>query len=687
MIRSIALTVGWGGDRATRLRSVVLAVATAVVTGVALIAVSAGLLTERVNERAAARTFQPVSEGQPADLSSDAQYDSVNGEAIFVYFWRIETPGVTIPGLPADAETGEWFVSPELHRRIQTEPVLDGRFGDTPEIIGDDGVGAADELVAHRLVGPDVELRFHHSSEPGNEWIGLNAGIDGPTIILGAVGLVLVIGTGFLRAALGPVSVGLEKRLQTLHILGAPRATLARISFMTTAVVALPGAALAGIGWYLIAPTLTQVPLVNEPTLQGDLAIPIWLALGLVVAVTTLTGALGLGHLGHRVGSRPTSRIPDRAPLWRAIPLAGAIGLISYATALSGTAAVRLLLIGLLTAALSVTFALPVILDRLGSVIAQGGSALTTLVGRRLAWNAATSARPLIALAALAVLVPVAASYIAVSGAGDPPPPHSTVSAFHLGGAWDTPTLENLERDANGVIVDVYSNSPAGNEAPTSTWVADCDKLSGQVTLQRCDQDAIIVAPDAAPAFAGLTASSTTPPPGDELQFRLFVTGDQQNAERVIRAFVVNSERTDISVTTVADHAPKEPKAVAWIMASIKIAATGAFLALLLSVSTSASQSAKTRLRLIALGARLDTIRRLAATESFVVVAVVGLGGTAVGTIGAVAYALVDGSVDPNYAPSSVIAAATIAAAGLAGLTSATQINPTNAHQALNNPD
>ncbi|MCP3976387.1 MAG: hypothetical protein GY720_18025 [bacterium] len=122
-------------------------------------------------------------------------------------------------------------------------------------------------------------------------------------------------------------------------------------------------------------------------------------------------------------------------------------------------------------------------------------------------------------------------------------------------------------------------------------------------------------------------------------------------------------------------------------MASIKIAATGAFLALLLSVSTSASQSAKTRLRLIALGARLDTIRRLAATESFVVVAVVGLGGTAVGTIGAVAYALVDGSVDPNYAPSTVIAAATIAAACLAGLTSATQINPTNAHQALNNPD
>ncbi|MCP3912018.1 MAG: hypothetical protein GY713_13795 [Actinomycetia bacterium] len=157
------------------------------------------------------------------------------------------------------------------------------------------------------------------------------------------------------------------------------------------------------------------------------------------------------------------------------------------------------------------------------------------------------------------------------------------MSAFHLQGAWDTPTLEHLERDANGVMVDVYSNSPAG----------------------------------------------------DELQSRLFVTGDKQNAERVIRAFVVNSERTDISVTTLADHAPKEPRAVAWIMASIKIAATGAFLALLLSVSTSASQSAKTRLRLIALGARL-------------------------GTIGA---------------------------AGLAGLTSATQINPANAHQALNNPD
>lgn len=687
MIRSIALAVTWSGDRSARLRSVILAAATMVVTGIALVAISAGLLAERVNDRAIARAFQPAADDQPADLSRGAQFDSLNGEPLFVYYWRIETPGVTIPGLPENPELGQWFLSPELHRRSQSEPVLTGRFGDNPAVIADDGVGAADELIAYRLVGPEVELSERLTSEPGFDWIGLDAGISGTNVLLGAFGLVLIVGIGFLRAALGPVTVGLERRLQTLHILGASRATLARLSFASAAVVALPAAVVAAVAWYLIAPNLRQVPLVDEPALAGDLAVPLWLALATGAAATLLAGALSLRHLSRRVGSRPTSRIPSPPTLWRAVPLAGSLALILFATVLSGSGAVRLLLTGLLAAALGVTFALPVVVDRLGAAIAGGNSPLALLVGRRLSWNAATAARPLLALAGLAVLVPVAASYIAVAREGDPPPPPSTVTALRLQGPVDAPTLAQLEREADGAFVDVYVGPLTPQAPPTFTWVGNCDKLSNLLVVEQCGPDAIVVSRDAAAAFIGLDASSTTPPPGHDFAFRLLVTTDQTNAERVLRAFVVNSERIDLAVTTQADQEPKEARVVAWIIAGIQIAAVGAFSALLLSVSTSASQSARTRLRLIAFGARLNTIRRLAAAESFIIVAAVGLGGTAVGTVGAVAYALVDGTVDPNYTPSAIVATASVAAAALAALTSASHITPMSAQSALNNAD
>ncbi|WP_419919522.1 hypothetical protein [Candidatus Poriferisocius sp.] len=472
-----------------------------------------------------------------------------------------------------------------------------------------------------------------------------------------------------------------------LHILGAPRLTLARLSVLSTVVVALPAAAIAAAVWYWVAPKLTTVPLVGERVFAGDLAVPLWVVALTAVVVTALAGLLGLRHLASRVGSRPTSRIPHSPALWRALPLVGSIGLIGYSITESGEAAIRLLLTGLLAASLSVTFALPVIINHLGAAIANGASPLATLVGRRLSWNSANSARSLMALAGVAVLIPVAASYIAVARQGDDEPPEATVAAIRVNGYLDESELQQLETEAGGDFVDLYVTPPIGNAVPTQTWVGDCTSLGRYVKLERCGPDGITVAPEAAGAFARHGSGDTTPPPAARPEARLFITPNELEAERIIRKFVVNSARPGLSVRSLADDVQKEDRAVPWIIAGFQIAGVGAFVALLLSVATNASQSARTRLRLIALGARLATIRRLAAAESFAVVSIVGLGGTAVGTIGAVAYALVDGSVSPNYAPSIVIATATIAAAALAALAAATHITASSARRALNNPD
>ena len=686
MIRLIALAVTWRGDRSAQLRSVVLALSVAAVTVLACAVVSAALMAARVNERSELRTFQPAAPDQRADIMQDAKYDSVNGEQIFVYLWRIETEGVVIPGVAPDAETGDWFVSPELARRIEHEPLLEDRFPNA-RTIGNDGVGSADELVAYRFVGPEVELRGRLVDVPGTDWIGWNAGIDGSIVAFAGAGLVVVLGIGFLRAALGPISVGLARRLSLLAALGATRPSLWMLSTASSAIVSAPAAAVSAVAWYLIAPGLESVPLVGQKVLKGDLQIPLLLAIVVAFGVVALTAAVALTRPYQHIGSRPASRVPSPPALWRVIPLLASLAIIVYSTAQSGSGAVRSLLAGLIAACLSVTFALPVLIHLLGNALARRKSTLSLLVGRTLSSNAVSSSRPLLALAAVAVLVPSGASFIATARAGDPSPPPSSVQTITVNGRLDYATLSQLEQDAGGVFVDVYATEPQDRRIPaTFTWVADCESLAPYMVLDRCGPNGIVVEAAAAPAFAWLGASSTRAPSNATLDRRLFVTLDGDRAEAVLRSYAVNNYLNRIIVAT-RNEQRHESRVVPWLISGMQIAAAGAFAALLLSVITHASQSAATRLRLVGIGAELPMIRQLAATESFTTVAVVGLFGTAAGTVGAVAYALVNGSVSPNYWPSLTIAAATLTAAALSGSASAIYVSRVSAQSVLNTPD
>jgi len=686
MLRRLALAASWRGDDAARVRSIVLAIAAAVVTLVASVAVSAVLMANRVNDRAAVRALRPALETETADLTRDAIFDSIRGEPVLIYLWRIETDGVVIPGLPADASTGTWFVSPELKRRISSEPELAQRFPAAVEITPD-GVGAADELVAYRLVGDGVELRERLVNQPGDEWIGLDAGIGGGTVGLGAAGLILVIGIGFLGAALGPLGVGLDRRLSLLHALGASRSALRSLTALTTAVAVVPGVGLAAAGWYVLAPRLDQVPLVGAAVLPGDLSLPAWLSIVTASAVAVLSMMLSVRLPRHQLGARPTSGIPRSPDRWRLLPLLGSTLLILFSVLASGESAVRFLLTGLLAAALSITFAMPVLIDALGRRIAGDTSVLMLLVGRRLSWNAMTSARPLMALAATAVLVPVGASYIAVARHGDSDPPASSVETLQLGGQLDAETSRTLEVNTGGVFVDVFIEEMGGDQPRRLTWVADCAKLGQIVQLIECGPERIVVEPAAAAAFAGLSGGTSRRPEGGTPAFRLLVARPGGHAENILRAFVDNSDQMGLSVTTLSDREPKESRLVPWIVAGLQLAAAGAFLALLMSVVTNASSAAGTRLRLVGVGAAPSVLRRLAAAESMILVAVVGLGGTVIGTAGAVAYAFVDGTVSPNYGPSLVLAGATVAAALAAGMAGASQVSTSAAETALRADD
>lgn len=682
MISRAMLKVIWRSGYGV-FRMLVLSAAAIVVTLICCSIVSAALMIDRVDERAASRVFIPAPPDVPADFSRGTIFDSVDGDQAFVYYWRIENPDASIPGIPPSAEDGQWFVSPELARRMALDPQLQSRFPDA-QTIGDDGIGAADELVAYRLVGPNVELRQRLLAGRGSQWLGLNAGVDNIEVLLGGAGILLTVGVGFLAAALGPATVGLERRLSLLAAVGATRLVLWTVAAAATAIVVLPASAVAAVLWYFIAPTLQSVPLVGQQVLSGDLKIPMWLCAIIVVAVTAIASVLGSRRVPRQNSSRPAVRVPKSPALWRTIPLIGSVALIVYATTRSGTEAVSGLLTGLLAASLCVVFALPVLIHWAGNAISARRSTLRLLLGRRLSWSAATSARPLMILAALAVIGPVAVSYIAVSRADDPVPASGPASTIYVYGDIDPATLDRLETEAGGVFADVYATMPSSNKAPVYTWVATCQSLSGLLPLAGCGPQAIQVHPSAANAFVGIDAGATTQPDNTTLASRLFITNDSKKAEAVLRSYVVNSERTDLSINTRGDRGFKEPRTVAWIITGLQLSAAGAFAALLLWVATTASTTAGTRIRLASLGAQPPIIRRLAAAESALTIAIIGLASTAIGTIGAVAYALIDGTVSPNYWPSLALTAAILVAAATAGLASAFEVTAEAARSARN---
>ena len=675
MLRKLALAVSWRGGDAARVRSVVLLLAAALVTVVAGVATSAALMSSRVNERAAARVFQPASETETVDLSRATLYDSFRGEQLFIYFWRIETDGVVIPGLPADPPIGTWFVSPELNRRIDSAPELETRFPDAVEI-APAGIGAGDELLAYRIVGEEMELNERLVNRPGSDWIGLNAPVSGLIVGLAGAGLILVLGVGFLRAALGPIGVGLERRLALLEAMGATRSSLRKLTALTTAFAVIPGVGLGALFWYLLAPKLESVPIVGEVTLRGDLSLPSWLMVGIAASVVGLSLVLSVRVSRAHTGSRPTSRIPRSTRWWRLLPLLASTSLIFYAKSATGDTAGLRLVSGLLAAALTITFALPVLINLLGRIIASGSSMNRLLIGRRLSWNATTSSLALMALASMAVLVPTAGSHVAAGSEEESPsPPPAAVETTTIWGPFDTETIAALEAQSGGVFVEIYSEEVAPNLAPLQTWVGDCEKLRKVVELSQCGSEGIVVGSAAEPDFAHLDAGALSPPEGSTFDSYFLVAPIGSSAENVVRDYVANADQAGFAVASPADRVVKNSRNTRWIIGGIKLAVTGAFVALLMSVITNASQAAGTRVRLVGIGAGHSLLRRLAGVESMILVAVAGLTGTAIGTIGAILYAAIEGTVSTNYVPSLAVAGATLVAAGVAGMAGAVQVS------------
>ncbi len=219
-VRQLSLATSWRGSAADLGRTILTCFAAAFVTFITCGAVSASLMADRVNDRAVRRSFEVAAPGEAPALLQDFRYDGVDGDQVFIFRVRFLQSDVRIEGVPGQPETGSWFVSPRLAAAIELSDAVAERYPNA-QTIAPEGVGAADELFAYQFVASDTPLRQRLANRSGNEYIGLNSELSGSSVLLIGLALVLVISLTLLRAAIGPVGAGLNRRLELIEALGA----------------------------------------------------------------------------------------------------------------------------------------------------------------------------------------------------------------------------------------------------------------------------------------------------------------------------------------------------------------------------------------------------------------------------------------------------------------------------------
>ncbi len=675
----LALAASWSGRGVDRRRAAMVAVAAAVVTIVASGCVSAWLLSTRINDRAAARTFAPpTGRTPPAFENSEVSDETADGTRFRVVWWRVLDPTARIPGVEANPPIGTWLVSPALAERMADEPALARRYPNARRI-GVEGVAQRGELLAYRFVGPDVTLDERYSKHPTGSG-GDQQALQLFPIAVVALGLVGIPGIGLLLAAMGPFAVQLERRLSLLGALGASPSTLRNLVVVHTGLCAAPGALMGAAVWFVVAPRLGRVPLVGRGVFVSDLGVPLVTAAAVAVFVTVLTLIVAAVRPRLVATNRPVGGPPRPPTGARLLPLLTGVVVMLTGTILNDVGGAKIFLTGVIAATVGTVIGLPVLVNRAGTRLARLPETIWLLVGRRLGWNAVASSRSLLGVGALATLLPLAAAWFSTA---DPPsrfdPSRYAIEVNGMSG----PERRLLTERTGAMVIDVVSTTVSitgagtggqvlGTPAPTTQLVGNCGALAAYLRFARCGPDGFELAADPGMdlgRYATAPGAASFPPgsgAGSSSISALFVSGDSAATEEILRSFVVDTGGIGVSVPA-RDRFLTSPL-YGWILGAAGIAAIIGALALVLNLVGQAARLALSRIHLLALGADVSLVRRLAALEAAIAVAVVGTGCTAVGYVSSWMFVQIDPRAAVPYVVLVLVLAGTLGAAGLAGL-------------------
>lgn len=636
VVRRIVFSRNWMGSASAKFHALIVAGCAFVVAMFLCGLFSIDHMSNAVTSRAEARSFAPIADGEDVGFERTVMYDVVpDGRGITVVLLRLTQQSNTLPGLPAQPKIG-WYVSPELQRLARMDHVVANRFPVAQEI-AKDGIARADELLAYRIVSNDLPLNEQLSTRRA-DFFGDAGEVDRLALII--VALLLFLPSGLLlRAALSLNAQSIRRRDGLLHVLGVSHGSVRWIRFFEGAVQTLPGSIAAIALWGLIAPTITQVPLVARPVLRGDLTIG-WGEMVIILCLLTVaSGLLAVSFQRTWQYSRPAERVPARPSATGAFfVVAGLTTSVFAAWLTESELRPRLIVTGIFIALVSLPWALPLVLFESGKRLAVSQvRPLFTLVGRSISFRSRSFSLGMTGLVLLIAIGPVIASWIGVARKQD-----SIVAVPVLVEAEGLDPTFALSFSNPETAILFISKVDSGQDAQV---FAECSALKHLDLVETCSIGQQIRVPqlrrrEMITPVADINTFVLNVDPADVGGF-LFVSRDR-NIEYQLRTHALNSESTDVRLYT--NMAKFESVLVAWILGAIRVGLALIALAILLSVAGQVTDTALSRQRLGALGLTITETRRIARTEAAVTYFVAGITGALISAVTLGIYLVVEQS-------------------------------------------
>lgn len=292
-------------------------------------------------------------------------------------------------GMTALPEPGQAVVSPALHQLTLDNPELAARYPDHL-ILDEEGVATGEMLLAYVRAPEGRDLTTSASIVRVSEFgpsssgemrlrLSFNTPVGLATVSEGLVLFLILPGSILLTLGLQAASNVRDHRLTVLGWLGMSRCQRRGLVLTETFALALPTLVATALTWALVSPRLTSVPFVHHAVFRGDLAIPTF-GYVLVVVITILLIACvtllaeSFGQRWKAVSPRPIVTIQGALSPLRFAPLGFAI--VAWATWLwiGGAFGATLFYAGIILALGSIPLLLPAALRPVGNLLGQTNS-------------------------------------------------------------------------------------------------------------------------------------------------------------------------------------------------------------------------------------------------------------------------------------------------------------------------
>lgn len=500
LIARLAGRVAWSADRSQRRRQVSLALATLVSVTAMMLGAGVVAASQNSSERVLARTPSVDLVSTTPPIHAVVRGGFLDGRQFPVLWIEPQVDDAPLPpGLARLPEPGTYVISPALAAAGVTEALgwPTSSAGSGPDgSIGIDGLASPSEWYAYarpaegRTLGAGGALlpvaRFGVPDETAPQ-----AAVETdpiippvPAALFASVWLLVIPGLLIMVPAASAGSGLRAHRARVLFLLGSRPAELVALGALEVAALVLPVAVVGVVACSVLAPHVGFVPVAGIEVNRGDLSVPAWQQLVVVLACVGV--AATVGAVLERPGDPPVRGRARRRVRWSsAVPLGLAVAGIVLSRLFTRPANVAILLVTLVATTLALPLALPWLVRRAGAPLSRLDGVGPWLAGRRLATDARGLARPA-ATVALLVFVLGAGSGLYLQMTATSPPGGAAV--YEVG--WRAPLVGDV-----ATVRDALPSASVGYQADDGTVTFEsCTELARAFPGNECDEPVALVA-------------------------------------------------------------------------------------------------------------------------------------------------------------------------------------------------